>query len=185
MVTALDACFGRITEELDRLGLAEDTILCFTSDHGDHLNAHGYGTPGDHWMDPSLRGSKATPYEESARIPFLLRYPGRLAPNGRTDTFFGSVDVVPTLMELAGLEPPEDVQGRSVAHAALGRDGTEPDSVYLQNCGTGWPDRERWVGLWRGVRTHTHVYARWHRPGRPARAVRSRQRSCRDDEPRG
>ncbi len=162
MVTALDASIGRIVEELDRTGLAEDTILCFTSDHGDHLNSHGYGTPGDQWMHHSLRGSKATPYTESCHIPFVLRYPARVAGNRRTDTFFNSVDVLPTLMELAGLQAPADVQGRSVAHAALGREGENPDSVYLQILGTGWPDRERWLGLWRGLRTRSHMYARWH-----------------------
>ena len=74
-VSALDAQMGRLLEALGRLGIADDTIVCFSSDHGDHLSSHGYGKPMDKWMHPTMRASKATPYEESVHIPFLLRYP--------------------------------------------------------------------------------------------------------------
>ncbi len=82
MTTSLDDCFGTLLAALDRWGLADNTILCFTSDHGDHLGAHGYGKPGCQWLPPYMRASKATPFEESAHIPFILRYPGK-APAGR------------------------------------------------------------------------------------------------------
>jgi len=161
MITALDDCMGTILRALDELGLSNDTIVCFSSDHGDHLSAHGYGKPDDFWMHHSLRGSKLTPYEESIHIPFILRYPG-IAPAGhRTDTFFSSVDVYPTLMALCGLQAAADVQGKDLHHAVLGTGGEEPDSVYLQNLGPGWSTRVALTGLWRGVRTRQYVYARW------------------------
>jgi arylsulfatase A-like enzyme len=163
MVIALDDCLGRILEALDEWGLSETTIVCFSSDHGDHLSAHGYGKPGpaDAWMHHTLQLSKGTPYEESVHVPFLLRYPACVQGNRRTDTLFNSVDVMPTLLGLCGVALPDRVQGVDISHAALGLPGEEPDSVYLQMLGPGWPDRVKSVGLWRAVRTNRYTYARW------------------------
>ena len=161
MVTSLDDCMGRLLEELDGLGLAEDTIVCFSSDHGDHLNSHGMGTPADRWMHHTLTGSKATPYDESIHIPFILRYPRAVEPLRRTDVPFNSVDVLPTILGLCGLSVPDDVQGTDLSHLARGETGQEPDSVYLQILGPGWPTRDKWIGLWRGIRTRDYLYARW------------------------
>ena len=161
MVTSLDACMQRILDALDEWDLAEDTIVCFSSDHGDHLSSHGYGKPGDAWMHHTLSGSKATPYEESAHIPFILRYPAEVTGGHRTETMFNSVDVLPTLLSLCDVSVLDDVQGKNLSHAALGTPGEDPDSVYLQILGPGWPARTKWLGLWRGVRTHHYTYARW------------------------
>ena len=163
-VSAIDAQMGRLTEALDRLGIADDTIVCFSSDHGDHLSSHGYGKPMDKWMPPTMRASKSTPYEESIHIPFILRYPRAVRAGRRTAAMFSSVDVMPTLLALCGVAIPDGVQGHNLAHVVTGKDGPEPpDSVYLMNMGTGWPDRDRWVGCWRGVRTDRWVYARWYK----------------------
>jgi arylsulfatase A-like enzyme len=164
-ISALDNEMGRLLTWLDDNGLAENTILCYSSDHGDHLSSHGYGKPMDMWLHHSKRASKATPYEESIHIPFLLRYPQRVAAGQRTDILFNSVDVMPTLLTLAGLSIPSGVQGQDLSHAVLGETGSEPDSVYLQILGPGWPHRGDWVGFWRGIRTRRWVYARWHGSG--------------------
>ena len=161
MVTSIDACMKEIMDALEKWGLAENTIVCFSSDHGDHLSSHGYGKPGDMWMHHTLRGSKATPHDESVHIPFILRYPARVAGGRSTDVMFNSVDVLPTLLGLCDISIPDDVQGKDLSHAALGVPGEEPDSVYLQILGPGWPPRTKWLGLWRGVRTHQYTYARW------------------------
>ncbi|MHC4916951.1 MAG: sulfatase/phosphatase domain-containing protein, partial [Planctomycetota bacterium] len=123
------------------------------------------------------RASKATPYEESIHIPFIVRYPRAIAAGGRTDVLTSSVDAMPTLLSLCGLEIPGGVQGTDLAWAARGEEGTGPDSVFLQILGPGWPHRSRdyhrleggggeignrWVGFWRGVRDERWVYARWH-----------------------
>ena len=160
-VTAIDACMKRIMDALEEWGLAENTIVCFSSDHGDHLSSHGYGKPGDSWMHHTLRGSKATPYEESIHIPFILRYPDRVKGNRCTDVMFNSVDVTPTLLGLCDIPVSGDIQGHDLSHAVLGTSDEGPDSVYLQILGTGWPNRPKWLGLWRGVRTQQYLYARW------------------------
>jgi arylsulfatase A-like enzyme len=160
-VSALDYQMGRIIRTLDELDLAENTILCFSSDHGDHLSSHGYGKPGDRWLHSSMRASKATPYEESIHIPLIIRHPSTLRGGTRSDVFFSSVDVMPTLLGLCGLATPGDVQGIDLTGPISGRGGSGPDSVYLQILGEGWPHRGPWVGLWRGIRTDRWLYARW------------------------
>ena len=84
--TGLDAQMGRLLGAFDRLGIRENTIVCYTSDHGDHLSSHGYGKPSDQWLHHSMRASKATPYEESIHVPFIVRWPGKtpLRVHGRT-----------------------------------------------------------------------------------------------------
>jgi arylsulfatase A-like enzyme len=160
-VTALDACMSEILQALDEWDLTENTILCFTSDHGDHLSSHGFGKPLDEWMRHTLRLSKLTPYEEAVHIPFILRYPTKVRANQRTQTLFSSVDIAPTLLQLCGIDSPEGMQGKDLSHAVLGTPGKEPDAVYLQALGPGWPSRTKSVGLWRAVRTHRYTYARW------------------------
>ncbi len=160
-ITGLDAQMGRLMEWLQENGLRDNTILCYSSDHGDHLSSHGYGKPMDQWLHHTMRASKATPYEESVHIPFILSYPRRVKAGGTTDVLFNSVDVMPTLLALAGVELPDGIQGQDLSHAVLGGEGPEPESVYLQILGPGWPHRGDWVGFWRGVRTDRYVYARW------------------------
>jgi len=161
MVTSLDDCMADLLNALDRWGEADNTIVCFSSDHGDHLNAHGIVKPADYWMHHTMMASKASPYEEACHIPFVMRYPDKVKGNRRTDTLFNSVDVMPTLLGLCDIDIPDGVQGTDLSHAAIGAEGPEPDSVYLQIMGPGWPGRDKWIGLWRGVRTHDYTYARW------------------------
>ena len=167
--TGLDAEMGRLLEALDRLGVKDNTIVCYTSDHGDHLSSHGYGKPSSRWLDESMRASKATPYEESCHVPFVVRWPDAIEAGTRTDAFFGAIDIVPTLLGACGVPLPEGLQGRdisSVWHGGEAPADTEltpggSESVYLQNMAHGWPNRDGWVGRWRGVRTECYTYARW------------------------
>jgi arylsulfatase A-like enzyme len=164
-VTGLDHEVGRIMAFLKVNGLEENTILCYSSDHGDHLSSHGYGKPNDTWLHRSKRASKATPYDESIHIPFIMRYPEKVEGGQRPQTMFNSADVMPTLLGLAGVGLPEGIQGTDLSHTVLGGDGPEPDSVYLQILGPGWPNRGGWVGFWRGLRTERWTYARWFGSG--------------------
>jgi len=91
-VASLDWNLGRLMEALADLGLEGNTIVIFTSDHGEMFGAHG-------------RRAKSTFYEEACRVPFLLRWPGHVPANFRSDAPLGTVDILPTLCGLMGLEP--------------------------------------------------------------------------------
>jgi arylsulfatase A-like enzyme len=114
-VTALDVEVGRILKGLDDLGVADNTIIVYTSDHGDLLGSLG-----------KVRG-KSAPHPDAFRIPFIVRWPQRIEPNQVTDALISSVDFVPTILELAGLPVAEHMQGVSMAGWALHGTGPQPD----------------------------------------------------------
>lgn len=146
-IEALDDCLARLYKALKRQGALDDTIIVFTSDHGDNLGSHRqYG--------------KQLPMEEAISIPFIVRYPRKVPAGTRTDALLSPVDVMPTLFSLAGLDCPK-VQGKDVSAAAMGRDADVQDAVLIMRLiwlGTNWITNGS--GPWRGVRTKRHTYAR-------------------------
>jgi arylsulfatase A-like enzyme len=144
-VTAVDAQIGRLTAELKRTGLETDTLLLVTSDHGDMLGSQG-------------RRLKRTPWEESIRVPGILRYPRAGRPGRETAAIFSHVDMAPTLLSIAGLAVPPTMQGSDLSAVILGTADAGPPSAFLQLF---VPYRSDKVAEpWRGVRTETHLYAR-------------------------
>ncbi len=99
-VASLDDNVGRVLDYLDREGLAENTIVVYTSDQGFFLGDHG-------WFD------KRFMYEESLRMPLLVRWPGVVKPGSTSDAMVLNVDFAPTLLDAAGVTVPDDMQGRS------------------------------------------------------------------------
>lgn len=146
MTTAIDDAVGRITAALDELGLAENTVVLFSSDHGDMLGSQG-------------RRLKRKPWEESIRVPGIVRWPGRLQPGSRWNGFFTHVDFAPTLLGMAGVRPPAAMQGRDLSGAIV-RNRVEPDgSAFFQIFGPFHGDGTE--DAWRGVRTERYMYARF------------------------
>jgi iduronate 2-sulfatase len=112
-ISFMDAQVGRVVGALDRLGLAENTIIVFTSDHGYHLGEHGL------WK-------KQTLFENAARVPLIIIAPGVSQRGAVAKTPVSHIDLYPTLTELAGVTPPDNLQGQSLVPilknpAAIGR----------------------------------------------------------------
>ena len=99
-ITFMDRQVGRIIAELDRLGLTDSTVIVFTSDHGYHLGDHGF------WQKSNL-------HEQILKVPLIVAAPGMA--RGRTDSIVELTDLFPTLSELAGLETPGGILGKSFA----------------------------------------------------------------------
>ncbi len=100
-ISFMDAQVGRVVDALDRLGLAENTILVFTSDHGYHMGEHGL------WQKRSL-------FEESARVPLLIVAPGVTRPGGVAGSPVSLLDLYPTLTALCGVPGPDNLQGQDL-----------------------------------------------------------------------
>lgn len=146
-ITALDEQVGRLVAGLAAQGLAEDTILVFTSDHGDMLWSQG-------------RMKKQQPWEESINIPLLVRWPGRV-PAGRTsDALVSIVDLAPTLLGLAGIGPPAGMQGEDRSRLVRGEGASGADSVFIMDIMTVDEGKRQGLPEWRGVRTRQYTYAR-------------------------
>ncbi len=147
-IAALDACLGKLLAALDASGAAEDTVVVFTSDHGDMLYSQDLTT-------------KLYPWEESVRVPFLLRYPRRFGRRGRRVSFLSNApDSMPLLLGLCGIPIPAGVQGTDFSRPLLDGAADTSASAFI---GLPVPITEaRRYGFaeYRGVRTHGHTYVR-------------------------
>ena len=139
LCTLVDKYVGRILDRLEELGLADDTIVVYTSDHGHMMGEHGLL-------------NKSVLYEPSAQIPFIMRVPG--LPPQQLATPVGHVDVVSTLLELLGQPLPDHLQGSSLVPLLRDGDGDRggrPDDHRVEReppgrCGgdEGRPRTRRW-----------------------------------------
>lgn len=147
LVSQVDDGVGEVLAELERLGLADDTIVVFASDHGEMLGDHGLS-------------QKNVPYEHSVRIPLILRWPGVTSAGGVCGDLVGITDLLPTLAHGLGLEVARDsrpLAGESLLRGAS-RLRCERDGFFI-DYGHG---RSRWIAL----RMHRWKYALWASGGR-------------------
>ena len=155
--TFLDDQFQRLLDALDDMGIGDETIVVFTSDHGDMHGSHGVY-------------KKQWPWNEALKVPFALRYPGVVPASARVEAPLSVVDVMPTLLGLAGLPIPDTVDGVDLSAVLRGEDEDGPESVLIMNpCPFSigdprghdqYPDYQGMRLEYRGVVTRRHTYVR-------------------------
>ncbi len=122
MTTWVDDTIGRMLRALESTGLAENTIVVFTSDHGDNLGSHGLV-------------QKGGPNEESIRIPLIIRAPGAAVGSVATSHAASLVDLAPTLLSMCGLDRPGHFHGRDLAPLLSGADPGVPEHAFVETGG--------------------------------------------------
>ena len=116
-VAGVDRAVGSVLDYLDENGLSENTIVVYTSDQGFYLGEHG-------WFD------KRWMYEESFKMPFLIKNPRTIEAGTTSDAMVMNVDFAPTLLDMAGLDIPDQMQGKSFKGVFEGDDKNKRKSVY-------------------------------------------------------
>ncbi|OVE75896.1 sulfatase [bacterium E08(2017)] len=138
-VAAVDDNLGRILDYLKESGLDNNTIVIYSSDQGFYLGEHG-------WYD------KRWMYEESFRMPLVIRWPGKIKPGTKIEKLTQNIDFAPSLLDAAGLKVPEDMQGKSLL-PLFNEDETKwRDSLYYHY----YEHRAHGVAEHYGVRTASH-----------------------------
>jgi arylsulfatase len=149
MITRMDREIGRVVSLLEELGLADNTIVFFTSDNGPTFNG---GTDSEFFGSAGpLRGLKTQLYEGGIRVPLIARWPGRVQPGSVSDHLSAFWDFLPTLAELAGTDVPVEIDGLSMLPTLLGTLAEQERHEYLY-----WEFQGRQavrLGDWKGYRT--------------------------------
>ena len=142
-IASVDEGVGRVLKFLDDSGLAENTIVIYSSDQGFYLGEHG-------WYD------KRWMFEESFKMPFIIRWPGVIKPGSRTKALIQNIDYGPTFLNICGADVPGDMQGRSIV-PLLEKSGEKPnnwrEALYYAYYG----ERTHQVARHDGIRTERHT----------------------------
>ena len=151
MVNSIDEQFGRVLAKLKELGIDDNTIVVFTSDHGEMFTSQG-------------RMFKLTFYDEAARIPMLVRMPG--GKTGESDVLLNTPDIMPTILGMLGLSDdiPEEVEGKDLSFVLKGGRGEKPEFAFMQGMGHTYQWKDGFE--WRAVRDHKFLYAKYLRDGK-------------------
>ncbi len=151
MITRLDREIGHMMDLVKELGLEERTLFVFTSDNGPLYEKLG-GTDCEFFESAGpLNGRKGSLYEGGIREPLIVRWKGRIAAGQTSDRVTGFEDWLPTLLELSGGTPPQDVDGISFAPTLLGKTQAPRPFLYREHQGYGCQQAIR-IGDWKGVR---------------------------------
>ncbi len=116
----IDHWTGRVLDALEQQGLADNTIVVYTSDHGEMVGSHGFIYKG------------AYMYDGVQRVPFIMRAPGAIPAGLQTNALGSSVDLLPTLAEMIGIEAPPETQGRSMTPLLAGEQDSYRDATFTQ-----------------------------------------------------
>ncbi|MGC3946167.1 MAG: sulfatase-like hydrolase/transferase [Chryseolinea sp.] len=128
MITILDQKVGELLKKLDDLGIADNTLVLFTSNNGPHLE--GGADPDYFDSNGPLRGYKRDLYEGGIRVPLIVRWKGKIAPGRSVNEVAAAWDILPTFADVAGVSKPPDIQGHSLLPMLLGK-GKQLAHEYL------------------------------------------------------
>ncbi len=149
-VAAVDDNVGRLLDYIEESGLAENTIVIYSSDQGFFLGEHG-------WFD------KRWMYEESLRMPLIMRWPGLIKPGTEITRLTQNIDFAPTLLAAAGLEIPEDMQGKSMVPLLNNPKAKWRDAIYYHYYGENY--RAFKIAAHYGIRTLRYKLIHFYEAG--------------------
>ncbi len=149
MISYLDRDAGNILELLRELDIHKNTLVMFSSDNGPHQE--GGADPEFFNSNGPLRGIKRDLYEGGIRVPMIAWWPGTIQEGSVSDHISASWDVLPTVCDVAGIEPPENINGMSFLPELLGREQEGPEYLYWEFHSMGGRQAIR-QGKWKGVR---------------------------------
>lgn len=149
--TYLDTQVGKVLDELDRLGLRDNTIIVFWSDHGFHLGEH------DLW-------AKTSNFELDARVPLIIAAPGQKAKGATTQAMVELLDLYPTLTEMCGITPPHQLEGDSLTRLLDDPEAVKFGVAFTQHPRPAYPPgRQSPEVMGYSVRTHRFRYTEWRK----------------------
>lgn len=141
MMRDIDANIGRVLDALETKGLDDNTLVIFTSDNGFFWGEHG-------------RGDKRLAYDQSIRVPLLMRGPG-VEPGQTSDALVANIDLAPTILKAAGVTVPASMQGQPLNDLLSGSGEFTRDAVFAEY----YPEvKHPGIPRWDAVRTDTHMY---------------------------
>ena len=141
-ISAVDTEIGRLLTKLEETDALAETLIAYSSDHGDMLGSHG-----------KLR--KGAFFRESAQVPLVLAWPGKIAAGQENEMLFGLIDIYPTLLGLCGLDVPDTARGEDLSTGILAKHRT--GARYVVHFSTSQDDLYFRNGS-RGLRTLRHLY---------------------------
>ena len=157
----MDQEFGKLLAALDRANLANNTIVVFTSDHGEQIGSHG------------LEGAGVA-YEESVRVPLAIRFP-RVLHGDASDILASQVDILPSVLGLVGEPAFEGLEGHDLSPLLLGVKADRPESVFIEGKNRAEGRMARW--WWSGPTSWW-----WMQQGAVSGLYNLASRSVRDEE---
>ena len=168
-ISTMDEMIGELLGAVDDLGLRENTIVVFQSDHGHSTEVRGYAGGGS---SGGLRGAKFSLFEGGIRVPSMIRWPGKIPAGEVRDQFSVSVDWYPTLAELCGIELDQkelELDGESLVEVLKTDSACSPHKSFHWQSGGG-NDSPQWAvrdGNWKliGNAIDTSAAGGWERPG--------------------
>ena len=149
MILAVDDGVGRMVETLRGMGALENTVILFTSDNGFFYGEH------------NLSLERRLPYEESIRSPLIVQFPAVVEAGSQVEELVASVDLAPTLLELAGAPVGDHIQGQSFLPALMGKESVGRESVFVEFYTYENPFPWLVDMDYRAIRTERYKYIHW------------------------